>query len=81
MMARGVLAGANKPTQELTSKSGTPFSMNVATSGKELARLLLDTAMGSNLPDFTWGMAPAMAVYTNGILPPKTSVMAWPPPL
>ena len=62
MMARGVLAGANNPTQELTSKSGTPFSMKVATSGKELARLLLDTAMGMSLPDFTCGMAPAMAV-------------------
>ena len=54
MMAAGVCAGAKKPTHEAALKSLTPLSAKVGTSGNELARWGLDTAMGLSLPDFTW---------------------------
>ena len=58
----GNLAGPNKPTQELRSKSGTPLSMKVGTSGNEAERLALLTATGCNCPVLMWPMAPATAV-------------------
>ena len=56
------LAGARIATHELASKSGTPFSMNVGTSGIEGERFALDTAIGTRRPAFTCVKAPAIAV-------------------
>ena len=50
------------PTHELASKSGTPDSMNVGTSGSDGERVPLDTAIGTSLPAFRCGIAPATAV-------------------
>ena len=54
--------GARMPTHELTSKPGTPLSMNVGTSGNALERCPLDTAIAFSLPVFTYWCAPATAV-------------------
>jgi hypothetical protein len=48
-----VPVGASSPTHELTTKSGTPLSANVGTSGRDLVRCALDTATGLSFPDLT----------------------------
>ena len=58
----GVFAGANKPTQSSITKSFTPFSIKVGTSGMLGLLFALDTAIALIRPELTYGLAPATAV-------------------
>ena len=67
----GIFAGPRIATHELASKSGTPASMKVGTSGSDGARLALETAIGPRAAGLKWEIEPATAVYTSGMLPPR----------
>ena len=79
--ARGVPAGANRPNQEVTSKSRRPDSMTVGTSGISLLRWRPVMAMARSLPDFTCWITEGMVEKYSCTWPPSRSVTAGPPPL
>ena len=56
-------------------------SATVGTSGAAPERFSVVTAIGRNLPLFTNPIAAGMDTNSNGTWPPRTSVVAGPPPL
>src|SRR6188768_1240459 len=58
--ARGVPVGTKNANQPETSKSGTPDSAIVGTSGSEGTRERVETAMARSFPDSTCGSAGGM---------------------
>ena len=73
-MAGGVAAGANSPDQSATSRSGTPASAMVGTSGYSAARRAEVMASTLIVPALTCpatGSASASATKTS---PPSTAV-------
>jgi hypothetical protein len=76
----GVLAGTNIAYQLSTSKSATPASCTVGTSGKAALRLTVDTASALSLPVLTNCAAAGIDTHSVGTWLPITSVMAGPPP-
>ena len=53
MTGFGVFAGTNTAYQESTSKSATPASCTVGTSGKARLRFVVETASAFSLPCLT----------------------------
>ena len=69
MMPVGVPAGATMPVNVSLSRSGTPASVLVGTSGNAGERLTLSTASARNFPSLTLDMAGGSAVNAIGVWP------------
>src|SRR5690606_24834306 len=67
MMGCGVLLGTNMAYHESTSKSGTPDSCIVGTSGNKGLRRTVDTARGFKRPVLTKPTAAGMDTHSKGI--------------
>src|SRR5260221_5470355 len=72
----GVPAGANAPYQVSTSRSGSPCSLSVGTSGKACERSALMTPSARSLPAWTCGCAVCIAEIIASTWPPMTSASA-----
>ena len=82
MISLGVLAGTKKAIQGAVLKPGRFDSSIVATSGKNLDRLALETAMAFNFPLWTEGNTFPMATKPNCISwPANKAVVCGAPPL
>ena len=80
-MARGVRAGANRPSQALTSKLGRPESATVGSSGKLVLRRAVLTARPLMRPPRTCGPALGATSIIMSTRPPIRSVIAAAPPV
>src|SRR5437588_5296164 len=76
MMSVGVPAGATMPVNVSLSRSGTPASVLVCTSGNAGERLTLSTASARNFPSLTLDMAGGSAVNAIGVWPPIVELIA-----
>src|ERR1700730_6317684 len=81
MISLGVPAGATMPVSVSLSRSGTPASTLVGTSGKDGERRVLSTAMPCSLPSFMLLIAGGSAVNAIGVWPPMVELTAKPAPL
>src|SRR4029077_2678501 len=81
MISLGVPAGATMPVSVSLSRSGTPASTLVGTSGKDGERRVLSTAMPCSLPSFMLLIAGGSAVNAMGVWPPMVELIAKPAPL
>ena len=73
---RGVAAGASTPYQVVTSKSASPASATVGTSGRALERCGATSASARSLPALMCGAAAGMPMNTRCTLPLSTSCIA-----
>ena len=80
-MSGGVAAGTSTPNQVLISKSRTPDSATVGTSGVAGERFAVDTAIARSLPALTCGIAGGMPEKNITTCPPSRSVNAGAAPL
>src|SRR6185503_10104138 len=80
-ISRGVPAGASRPFQPTASKSLSPSSCSVGTSGNTATRARLVTASGLILPARTCGSSGGTLSNIIGICPATRSTMAGAPPL
>ena len=78
-MAGGNPAGPSSPTQPARSKSATPCSCAVGTSGKNGVRVAVETASTRTRPVCICGMALAVLVQPTGRWPATTSFINCPP--
>src|SRR6516165_8175856 len=76
MISFGVPAGATIPVSVSLSRSGTPASPLVGTSGNAGERLLLSTASPRSLPSLILDMAGGNAVKAMGVWPPMVELTA-----
>src|SRR5260370_247996 len=81
MISGGVLAGTKIPSQESTSRPGTPASDMVGTSGASGLRFDDSTAMPLACPDCTYGRPAAIESKNRSTRPASRSVNAGGEPL
>ena len=72
---RGTAAGAAMPYQEVTSKSGTPASCRVGSSGMVLARCAVETASARSSPPSTCCRLAGALSMANSTSPFITAAM------
>src|SRR5262249_41481724 len=76
IMARGRPGGAQMPVRVSVSRSGTPASRLVGTSGNAATRRALSPARPRNFPSLMLVMAGGSAVNAIGVWPPMVELIA-----